>query len=62
MTHTNDKITLMCCGQKKCPVLEFHRDDNGTITEVTLTDDFGQTIKLEPAQAKLLGQHAIEKL
>ena len=47
---------LLCCGKAKCPVVKVV-DDN----KVTITDDDGNTIKVDIDQANLLPQ-AIEQL
>ena len=47
---------LLCCGKAKCPVVRVVEED-----KVTITDDDGNTIKVDIAQANLLPQ-AIEQL
>ncbi len=47
---------LLCCGKAKCPMVNLQEDN-----QLTITDDDGNTVKLDRDQAKLLNQ-AIEQL
>jgi hypothetical protein len=42
---------LLCCGKAKCPMVKVVDDD-----KVTITDDDGNTIKVDIDQANLLPQ------
>lgn len=47
---------VLCCGKAKCPVVNLESD-----TKLSITDDDGNTVKMDIDQAKLLNQ-AIEQL
>lgn len=47
----NDKVTLCCGRDKSCPVVGFNEED-----QVTIVDDYGNTVVMEKDQAKLIDQ------
>jgi len=51
-----DNGILLCCGKAKCPVINLAGDD-----QLTITDDDGNTVKMDVNQAKLITQ-AIDQL
>lgn len=56
MLKFTDKGILLCCGKDKCPEVILQDEQY-----VTITDDDGNTVKLEVSQAELLGT-ALEQL
>ena len=51
----NDGV-LLCCGKAKCPVVRLQENE-----QLTISDDYGNTVKLDVEQAKLINK-AIEQL
>lgn len=51
-----DQGVLLCCGKAKCPVVSLDGDKH-----VKITDDDGNTVKIEIEQAELLGD-ALDQL
>lgn len=56
MLKSVENGVLLCCGKAKCPVVRVVENN-----QVTITDDDGNTIKVDVDQANLLPQ-AIEQL
>ena len=55
LRRINDGI-ILCCGKTKCPVVRLEND-----TQLTITDDYGNKVKMDVDQAKLLNR-AIKQL
>lgn len=51
MLKITERGVLLCCGKAKCPEVVLQGDEH-----VTITDDDGNTVKMEVGQAELLGQ------
>lgn len=51
----NDGV-LLCCGKAKCPVVRLQENE-----QLTISDDYGNTVKLDVEQAKLINK-AIDQL
>jgi len=49
------KSIQLCCGGKRCPVLSLEGN------KVRITDDYGKSIVIEVAQAKMVSD-AVKKL
>ncbi len=47
---------VLCCGKAKCPVVNLENDE-----QLSITDDYGNKVKMDIDQAKLLKQ-AIDQL
>ena len=56
MLRSQNGGILLCCGKDKCPLVKLDGE-----TQLTITDDNGNTVKLDVDQAKLLTQ-AIDQL
>lgn len=56
MLKRTENGILLCCGKSKCPEVALVEND-----QITITDDHGGKVKIEIAQAKLLGK-ALEQL
>ena len=58
MLRSQNGGILLCCGKAKCPLVKLDEDE-----QLTITDDNGNTVKLDVDQAKLLTQaiHQLEQ-
>lgn len=55
LKRINDGV-LLCCGKAKCPVVRLQENE-----QLTISDDYGNTVKLDVEQAKLINK-AIDQL